>query len=114
MDLGNALSQVVMPATKVDLLLTLACYSLRDKSVVLLTQGLGPQPFHGKVVILINEWTNSAAEMVASFAAENNRATTIGCKTAGNVFGAVNFTVGNDYFLRLPVIRLVHLERTVS
>ena len=99
----NALPQVPMPATKLSLMVTLARYAIRDKSVVLLTQGLGPQPFHGNVVALVNEWTNSAGEMVASFAAENNLATTIGCTTAGNVLGAVNFPVGGGYMLRLPI-----------
>src|SRR5438128_6817116 len=92
-----------MPRTRAALALTLARFALQDKSLVLLTQGLGPQPFHGKIVILVNEWTNSAAEMVASFAAEYRLATTVGNKTAGNVLGAANFRVGSGYWLRLPV-----------
>jgi carboxyl-terminal processing protease len=71
--------------------------------VVLLTQGLGEQPFHKKIVVLVNEWTNSAAEMVASFAAENKLATIVGKKTAGNVLGAANFKVGSGYWVRLPI-----------
>jgi carboxyl-terminal processing protease len=69
----------------------------------MLTQGLGPQPFHGNIVVLVNQWTNSAGEMVASFAAENRLATVVGAQTAGNVLGAVNFAVGSGYWLRLPV-----------
>jgi carboxyl-terminal processing protease len=69
----------------------------------LLAQGLGRQPFHGNVVILVNEWTNSAAEMAAGFASENKLATIIGRKTPGNVLGAVNIKVGAGYWLRLPV-----------
>ena len=53
--------------------------------------------------MLVNEWTNSAAEMLAAFAAENHLATVIGQKTRGNVLGATNFKVGSDYWLRLPV-----------
>ena len=68
-----------------------------------MTQGLGPQPFHGRVVFLVNEWTNSAAEMVAGFASENKLATIVGTKTPGNVLGAVNTKVGGGYWLRLPV-----------
>ncbi|MCU1325431.1 MAG: Carboxyl-terminal protease [Bryobacterales bacterium] len=97
------LPRVPMPATKASLLLTLAEFAFRDKSVVLLTQGLGPQRFHGKIVILVNEWTNSAGEMVASFGKENGLATVIGTKTAGNVLGAANFNVGGEYWLRLPI-----------
>ena len=52
--------------------------------MVLETEGLGPQPFHGRMVVLINEFTHSAAEMVASFAAETI-ATLVGTRTAGEV-----------------------------
>jgi carboxyl-terminal processing protease len=92
-----------MPATRPELFLTLARYAFRDKSVVLLTQGLGSQPFHGNIVLLVNQWTNSAAEMLAGFAAENGLATIVGTQTAGNVLGAANFAVGDSYWLRLPV-----------
>jgi C-terminal processing protease CtpA/Prc len=84
-------------------MLALARFAVRDKSVILLTQGLGPQPFHGRVVILVNEWTNSAGEMLASFASENRLATIVGTKTAGSVLGAVNQRVGAGYWLRVPV-----------
>ena len=97
------LPPVPMPRSRTELLLTLARFAFRDKSVVLLTQGLGPQPFHNHIVLLVNEWTNSAAEMVAGFAAENRLATIVGNKTAGNVLGAANFEVGSGYWLRLPV-----------
>jgi len=97
------LPRVPMPRTTSEFMLALARFALRDKSVMLLTQGLGPQPFHGRVAILVNEWTNSAAEMLASFASENRLATIIGTKTAGNVLGAVNQRVGAGYWLRVPV-----------
>jgi carboxyl-terminal processing protease len=99
----DTLPRVPMPASRAELLATLARYLFRDKSVMLLTQGLGEQPFHNRVVVLVNEWTNSAAEMVANFAAENRLATVVGEKTRGNVLGAMNFNVGGGYWLRLPV-----------
>lgn len=99
----KTLPRVPMPQNKAELFFTLARFAFRDKSVFLLTQGLGAQPFHGKIAVLVNEWTNSAAEMVASFAAENHLATIVGTKTAGNVLGAANFAVGSGYWLRLPV-----------
>jgi C-terminal processing protease CtpA/Prc len=99
----ESLPRVPMPSTRTGLLMTLARFAIRDKSIFLLTQGLGTQPFHGRIAILINEWTNSAAEMVASFASENGLATLVGEKTAGNVLGAANFKVGYGYWLRLPV-----------
>lgn len=92
-----------MPSTRAELVVTLARFAFRDKSVMLLTQGLGEQPFHNRIVVLVNEWTNSAAEMLANFAAENKLATIVGQKTRGNVLGAANFRVGSGYWLRLPV-----------
>ena len=97
------LPRVPMPQTRASLIFTLARFAFRDKSVHLLTQGLDAQPFHGRIVLLVNEWTNSAAEMVANFAAENHLATIVGTRTAGNVLGAVNFHVGSGYWLRLPI-----------
>jgi len=92
-----------MPSSRLALLWTLARFSFRDKSLFLLTQGLGLQPFHNKIVLLVNGWTNSAAEMVAGFAAENGLATIVGKTTAGNVLGAANFKVGSGYWVRLPI-----------
>ena len=99
----DTLPRIPMPRTTPQFVLALARFALRDKSVVLLTQGLGPQPFHGRVAILVNEWTNSAGEMLSSFASENRLATIIGTKTAGNVLGALNRRVGAGYWLRVPV-----------
>ncbi len=75
----------------------------KDRSVVLETEGLGPRPFHGGIVMLINEHTHSAAEMVAAFAKENNLATLVGTTTAGEVMGGANFRVGDGYSLRIPI-----------
>jgi C-terminal processing protease CtpA/Prc len=74
----------------------------RDRSIKLATEGLGPRPFHGRVVMLTNEHTLSAGEMVAAFAAENNIATLVGTRTGGQVLGGGNFAVGSGFVLRLP------------
>jgi C-terminal processing protease CtpA/Prc len=97
------LPRVPMPGTRIGLALTLARFAARDKSVVLLTQSLGPQPVHRKIVVLVNEWTNSAAEIIASFAAENRLAPIVGVKTAGNILGATNFKLASGHWLRLPI-----------
>jgi hypothetical protein len=57
-----------IPATKAELLLMALRFKVfqRDRSMVLVTEGLGSQPFHGRTVLLINEHSHSAAEMVAS------------------------------------------------
>lgn len=71
--------------------------------MVLVTEGLGPQPFHGRTVVLVNEHTHSAAEMVASFAKENHLATLVGTRTAGEVLGGANFNLPSGYVLRMPI-----------
>jgi carboxyl-terminal processing protease len=97
------LPRVRMPDTRAGVLFRLAQFSVRDKSLVLLTQGLGKQPFHGHMAVLVNEKTSSAGEMAAQFAKETKLATLVGQKTAGLVLGADIFDVGYDYTLYLPV-----------
>jgi len=95
--------RVPMPSTRLGLLFCLARFSVQDKSLVLLTQGLGKQPFHGRVVVLVNEWTNSAGEMAAQFAKDTRLATVVGKQTKGNVLGSTMFNVGNGYQVYLPI-----------
>lgn len=97
------LPRVPMPSTKRGVLFCVARFSVQDKSLVLLTQGLGPQPFHGRVVVLVNEWTNSAGEIVAQFAKDTKLATVVGKQTRGNVLGSTTFNVGNGYQIYLPI-----------
>jgi len=58
-------------------------YALVDKSILVVTEGLGPRRFHGRVVLMVNEHTASACEMVAAFAEENKLATIVETKTPG-------------------------------
>ncbi len=94
-----------IPATKAELLMMAVRFKFfeRDRSMILVTEGLGPQPFHGRTVVLINEYTHSAAEMVASFAKQNCLATLVGTRTAGEVLGGANFNLPGGYVLRMPV-----------
>src|SRR5713226_5811856 len=94
-----------IPATKPELLMMAVRFKIfqRDRSMVLITEGLGPQPFHGRTVVLVNEHTHSAAEMVASFAKENHLARLVGTRTAGEVLGGANFKLPGGYVLRMPV-----------
>lgn len=73
------------------------------KSVVLETEGLGSQPFHDRIVILINEHTTGAAEMVTLFAKENSLATIVGTKTPGRLISRTGTKVGAGYQLVFPV-----------
>jgi carboxyl-terminal processing protease len=67
------------------------------------TEGLGPRRFHGRVVLMVNEHTASAGEMVAAFAGENKLATIVGTKTPGRLLSGGAFKVGHGCILGLPV-----------
>lgn len=56
-----------LPATRLDTLKMAVRFLIlhRDRSIRLVTEGLGAKPFHGRVVMLVNEHTLSAGEMVA-------------------------------------------------
>lgn len=99
----EGLPRVRMPRTRTEALVRLAAFLGRDKSLMLLAQGLGPQPFHNRTLVMVNEWTSSAGEMAAAFAADSKTSLVLGSKTKGNVLGAANFRVGESYWLRLPV-----------
>lgn len=71
--------------------------------MVLATEGLSPQLFHARIVILTNEHSHSAAEMTASFAKQNRLATLVSTRTAGEVVGGANFKLLGGYVLRMPV-----------
>lgn len=75
---------------------------LSKKSIVLQTEGLGPMPFHGRIVLLVDRHTASAAEMIVAFARENNLATIIGEKTAGRLLSSTSVKVGKGFRLALP------------
>jgi carboxyl-terminal processing protease len=75
---------------------------MAKKPIVLETEGLGPKPFHGRIALLVDRHTASAAEMIVAFARENNLATIIGEKTAGRLLSATSVKVGNGFRLALP------------
>ncbi|MCI0724186.1 MAG: S41 family peptidase [Acidobacteria bacterium] len=92
-----------IPSHKSALLWLTLRYALIDKSIVVVTEGLGPQKFHGRIVLLVNQHTTSAGEMIAAFAQENNLATIVGTTTAGRLLSGSVFKVGHGYILGLPV-----------
>ncbi len=75
---------------------------MAKKPIVLQTEGLGERPFHGRVVLLVNRHTASAAEMIVAFARENQLATIVGEKTAGRLLSATSAKVGNGFRLAMP------------
>src|ERR1700741_5468689 len=92
-----------IPSHKTTLVWLALRYGFIDKSILVVTEGLGPQKFHGRVVILVNEHTASAGEMVAAFAEENKLATIMGTKTPGRLLSGSAFRAGFGYIVGLPV-----------
>src|SRR5271168_3088448 len=92
-----------IPSHKATLLWLALRYGFIDKSILVVTEGFGPQKFHGRIVVLVNEHTASAGEMVAAFAEENKLATIVGTKTPGRLLSGGAFKVGHGYILGLPV-----------
>lgn len=74
----------------------------RDPSVLLVSEGLPKQKWHGRMVILVNEHTVSAGEMVAAFAKENELAKIVGIETAGRLIPGSGFKVGAGYLVIMP------------
>ena len=73
------------------------------QTVVLQTEGLGTRSFHSKVVLMINEHSTGAAEMVAQFAQENHLAAVVGTKTPGHLVARKAFKLGLNYRLTIPI-----------
>ena len=92
-----------IPSRKAALFWLAARYAFVEKSIVVVTEGLGERRFHGRVVLLVNEHTASAGEMVSAFAEENSLATIVGTKTPGRLLSGNAYKVGHGYILGLPV-----------
>ena len=81
----------------------LALRFVGSKSVVLVTEGLGHRKFHGRVVVLVNEHTTCASEMVALFAREEAGAKIVGAPTPGRLVTHTGFKLGHGFTLALPI-----------
>lgn len=92
-----------IPSHKSTLIWLALRYGFIDKSILVVTEGLGPQRFHGRIIVLVNEHTASAGEMVAAFAEENALATIVGKKTPGRLLSGSAFKAGFGYIVGLPV-----------
>lgn len=75
---------------------------LAKRPIVLETEELGGKAFHGRVSLLVDRHTASAAEMIVAFAQENNLARIVGEKTAGRLLSATSVKVGQGFRLALP------------
>ncbi len=85
----------------------LALKFMKKTSVFLYTEAQGDKAFQGRVVILLNQHTTGAAEMLAQFAQENQLATLVGTKTPGRLVSRSATKLGEGYRLILPVAAYV-------
>lgn len=92
-----------IPSSKLGVMPLIVRFAGRGRSVAVFSEALGVQKHHGQTVILVNEHSASATEMVAAFASEYGLATLVGVKTAGRLVGASSFKVGFGYRVALPV-----------
>jgi C-terminal processing protease CtpA/Prc len=92
-----------IPSSKLAVIPLMFRFAGRGRSVAVFTEALGRQAHHGRVVVLVNEHSASAAEMVAAFASEYRLATLVGTKTAGRLVATSAFKVGFGYRLMIPV-----------
>ena len=92
-----------IPSNKFALIWLALRFKWVDKSIVVVTEGLGQQSFRGKIVLLVNEHTTSGSEIVAGFAREHKLATIVGSRTAGRLLGWSSLPVGHGFRLTLPV-----------
>jgi C-terminal processing protease CtpA/Prc len=90
-----------IPKSKWEIPLLAVRYA-RKKSIVLESEGLGPQSFHSRVAIIVNEHTTCAAEMVALFAQERRLATIVGMPTPGRLVSHRGFDIGHGFTLVVP------------
>lgn len=71
-------------------------------AVGIYSEDLGENRYRGKVIVLINEETASAAEGFAWHAKLRTKATLVGRKTAGALLGAEYFELPGDWRLGVP------------
>jgi C-terminal processing protease CtpA/Prc len=92
-----------IPSSKLGVIPLIVRFARAGRSIAVYTESLGSRPHHGRVVLLLNEHSASAAEMVAAFASEYGLATLVGTKTPGRLVAMSAFKVGFGYRVALPV-----------
>lgn len=92
-----------IPSSKWGVLPLAIKFARAGRSVAVYTERLAKARHHGRVALLINEHSTSAAEMVAAFASEYGLATLVGAKTPGRLVATGAFKVGHGYRVALPV-----------
>jgi C-terminal processing protease CtpA/Prc len=92
-----------IPERKLGLVPLLAKFAFGDKSIAVFTEGRGTNRVQGRTVLLVNEHSASASEMIAAFAGTEGRVQIVGTRTPGRVVGSKSFKVGEGFRVALPV-----------
>lgn len=92
-----------IPTSKLQVIPLALRFATAGRAVAVFTEGLGERRHHGLTVLLLNEHSASATEMIAAFASEERLAHLVGVKTPGRLVGASSFKVGLGYRVALPV-----------
>ncbi len=91
-----------IPAQKLALVWLALKFGIGDDSVSLFTEKLGAQPFHRRLVVLVDGETTGAGERIAAFVKERQLGPIVGTKTAGRLICCSLYKVGHGYFVRVP------------
>jgi carboxyl-terminal processing protease len=75
----------------------------RTGALMLATGGRSARPFKGRIVLLVDEYSFSATEALASVAKESGVATLVGRRTAGAMLAAFPISIEGGWTLLLPV-----------
>jgi len=87
-----------IPSHKATLLWLVARYAFVEKSILVVTEGFGQQLFHGRIVLLVNEHTASAGEMVTATAYIHlqNPEREVDCRVDGSQIGSPGSVIGEQ------------------
>jgi carboxyl-terminal processing protease len=91
-----------IPSQKAALILLALKFGFRDDSVTIVTEGLGPRPFHRRTVLLVDQSTRGAGERIAAFAQERQLAPVVGSQTAGRLICCSIYKISHGYCIRIP------------
>ena len=86
-------------------------FGFRDDSVSIVTEGLGPKPFHSRTVVLVDESTSGAGERIAAFAQERQLAPVVGARTSGRLICCSMYKVPMQVTCSLPSTAITPLHR---
>jgi carboxyl-terminal processing protease len=92
-----------IPKFKVQGIFPLLKFRKLDKSIVVVTEGLGRREFHGRITLLVDQHTISGAEIVTHFAKQHSLAKIVGEATAGRSLSYGTFPLPYDFKITFPI-----------